>query len=250
MAKEPGMIEREYAREALKRGLYYEDKLGANPFKFGMAGGTDSHVGLVTTTEDNWFGKVSILEPTGSNMRYDEMITGRLPEPKGRDYKILAKATGAAGLTGVWARENTREHLFDSMAKREAFATTGTRIKVRVFAGWDFKEEDINRHDFALYGYNNGVPMGSDMKKKPWSWGKKAPKFLIRALKDPDWANLDRIQIIKGWLDKSGNINERVYDVVASGGRKPDAKGRIRQPVGNTVNVEEANLIIVSEHPH
>lgn len=127
-AKEKGMIEREYAREAYKRGLQYEEKLGVNPFKFGLAGGTGSHTALSTTTEDNFYGKVSAVEP-GTDGRYGEKVTGYLPDPKGRDYALYARHTTAGGLTAVWSRENTREALWGSMVKKEVYATTGTRMQ-------------------------------------------------------------------------------------------------------------------------
>ena len=236
-AKEKGMIEKEYAREAYKRGLQYEAKFGVNPFKFGLIGSTDSHTALATTTENNFYGKVSAVEPGKFPDRWDEMITGFLPDPKGRDYSKFGRHTSAAGLAAVWSRENTREALWDSMVRKEVYATTGTRLKVRVFAGWDFNENDINRPDFASNGYKHGVPMGGDLKSAEKG---KAPKFLIKALRDPDWANLDRIQIIKGWTDKEGKTHEKVYDVAVSGDRKIGADGRCKTAVGNTVNEKEA----------
>ena len=237
-AKEEGMIEKEYAREAFKRGLQYEEKLGVNPFKFGLIGSTDSHTTLATNTEDNYFGKVSIMEPSTNEQRFNEQVTGFLPDPKGRDYALYTRHTSASGMAAVWARENTREALFDAMVRKEVFATSGTRLKVRVFSGWDFKQEDISRHDFARYGYDHGVPMGGDLTD-----GKgKAPGFLIRAMRDPDWANLDRIQIIKGWTDAKGAAHEKVYDVAVSGGRKIGADGRCKTAVGNTVNEQQATF--------
>jgi len=237
-AKEKGMVEKEYAREAFKRGLQYEEKLGVNPFKFGLIGSTDSHTSLATTTEDQHFGKISATEPAKNKHRFNEMVTGYLPDPKGRDYAIYHRSTGAAGLAAVWSRENTRESLHDAMSRKETYATTGTRLKVRVFAGWDFSENDVNRHDFARYGYDNGVPMGGDLSK-----GKnKTPKFMIRALRDPDWANLDRIQMIKGWTDAKGDAHERVYDVAVSDGRKIGANGRCKTAVGNTVNEKQSTF--------
>jgi hypothetical protein len=227
------MLPREYAREALKRGLAFETKLGANPFKFGVIGSTDSHTALSTAEEDNYFGKVTLLEPSADPVRFDEVIAGR-PAPKG--HQIYARQIGAAGLAAVWARENTREALWDAMARKEVFATTGTRIRVRVFGGFDFEDGDLHRSDFAKYGYDKGVPMGGDLKSAPQG---KPPTFLIRALRDPDGANLDRIQIIKGWLDAEGKTQEQVYDVAWSGDRKPGADGKL-PPVGNTVNVEQA----------
>ncbi|MCP4376256.1 MAG: DUF3604 domain-containing protein, partial [bacterium] len=190
-AKDPGMIEREYAREAYKRGLQYEDKLGVNPFKFGLIGSSDSHSGLAGTTEDNYFGKIAAVEPSAKPIRFEEMITGYLPDPKGRDYTMRHYQTSAMGLAAVWARENTREALWDSMKRKEVFATTGTRLRVRVFGGWDFNAEEVDRWDFAKAGYERGVPMGGDLRNSPEG---SAPVMMIRAMRDPDGANLDRIQ--------------------------------------------------------
>jgi hypothetical protein len=240
-AKEEGMIEKEYAREAFKRGLQYEEKIGANPFKFGLIGSTDSHTSLSTTTEDNFFGKVSVAEPSKGKHRFGEMVTGYLPDPKGRDYALYTRHTSASGLAAVWAHKNPREALFDSMVRmvrKEVFATTGTRLKVRVFAGWDFTKEDLNRHDFARYGYDHGVPMGADLSAGN---SNKAPTFLIRALRDPD-SNLDRIQIIKGWTDAQGDAHEKVYDIAVSGDRTIAADGRCKTPVGNTVSEKLASF--------
>ena len=233
-AKEADMIPREYAREALKRGLQYEEKLGANPFKFGLVGSTDAHTSLATTTEDNFFGKVSAVEPSAD--RFEEMVTGYLPDPKGRDYTIRHYRASASGLAAVWARENTRESLWDAMKRKEVYATTGTRLGVRVFAGWDFEPEEVDRWDFAPTGYARGVPMGGDLSKPPEG---KAPILMIRTLRDPDGANLDRIQVIKGRLDSDGNTHEKVYDVAWSDNREIGADGKLPL-VGNTVNVEEA----------
>ena len=231
----PAMLPREYAREAFKRGLQYEQKLGANPFKFGMIGSTDSHTSLSTTAEDNFFGKVTPLEPSARPDRFDEVITGRAAtNPAQRQF---AWQTSASGLAAVWATDNTREALWDAMARKEVYATTGTRLIVRVFAGYDFAAEDVQRHDFAKYGYQKGVPMGGDLSKAPAG---KAPALVIRALRDSDGANLDRVQVIKGWLDAKGKTHERVYDVVWSGDRKPRADGKL-PPVGNTVNVPDAS---------
>jgi hypothetical protein len=240
MPKEDGMIEKEYARTAYLRGLQYEEKLGTNPFKFGMIGSSDTHTSLATTTEDNFFSKATPGEPvSGNTNRTDMMITGYLPDPKGREYAIYGKSTLASGLAAVWARENTREALWDAMARKEVYATTGTRLTVRVFAGWDFKESDLSRHDFARYGYDNGVPMGGDLIQ---AQTKTSPKFLIQAARDADWANLDRIQVIKGWTDNKGEAHERVYDVAVSGNRKIDKDGRCKKEVGNTVNVKQATF--------
>ena len=234
-AKDPDMIPREYSREAHKRGLAYEASLGVNPFKFGVVGSTDTHTSLSSTTEDNFFGKVSSVEPTVDPIRFQEKITGYLPDPQGRDYTIRHAQAAASGLAAVWARENTREALWDAMARKETFGTTGTRLRVRVFAGFGFEASDLYRSDFAGHGYDHGVPMGGDL-----SASEKSPKLLVRAIRDADGANLDRVQIIKGWLDTSGATHERVYDVAVSDGRTIGADGRCREEVGNTVDVEQA----------
>jgi len=232
--KTKDMLPREYAREAYKRGLGYEARLGANPFKFGLIGSTDSHTALSTAEEDNYFGKVTLLEPSSDPIRFDEVIAGR-PAPKG--HQIYARQIGAAGLAAVWSRENTREALWDAMQRKEVYATTGTRMLVRVFGGFDFRAQDLYRSDFAKHGYDKGVPMGGDLKKAPRG---KAPAFLVRALRDVDGANLDRIQIVKGWIDASGRQRERVYNVAWSGDRKPYPNSGRLPPVGNTVDVKAA----------
>jgi hypothetical protein len=228
------MLPREYAREALKRGLAYGQKLGVNPFKFGMIGSSDSHTSLATTTEDNFFGKITGLEPTGKPERYTEPLTGVGEDPVKQN---LSRDSSASGLAALWATDNTREALWDAMSRKEVYATTGTRLKVRVFAGYDFVVDDLHRHDFAKYGYQKGVPMGGDLTNAPAG---KAPAFLIRALRDADGANIDRVQVVKGWLDAKGEQQEKVYDVVWSGDRKLDSDGKL-PPVGNTVNVADAS---------
>ncbi len=237
--KTEDMLPREYAREALKRGLAYEAKLGANPFKFGVVGSTDTHTALATTQEDNYFGKATPAEPSASAHRFNETITGFFQQEDGPDITIRHVQTLAAGLAAVWATENTRDAIFDAMQRKEVYATTGTRITVRVFAGWDFEADDIHRPDFAHLGYTRGVPMGGDLRGAPEG---KAPTLVIRALRDPDGANLDRVQVIKGWLDASGELEERIYDVAVSDGRAIGADGRCPTPVGGTVNVEEASF--------
>jgi hypothetical protein len=231
-AKTPDMLPREYTREALKQGLAYEAKLGVNPFKFGLIGSTDMHTGLAAATEDNYFGKVALTEP-GRVERYEETIIGRAAGPEARIY---SRETSASGLAAVWARKNTREEIWDALARREVYATTGTRLRVRIYGGFGFAKGDEARADFAAHGAKAGVPMGGDLKKAPQG---KAPGFVIQAMKDPDWANLDRIQVVKGWLDADGKTHEQVYDVAWSGDRKPGADGKL-PPVGNTVNVAEA----------
>ena len=232
--KTPDMLPKEYARAALRRGLAYEASLGTNPFKFGMLGSTDSHTSLATTGEDNFFGKVVAIEPTADPVRFDEVVGGIGGEP---DVFQYARQTSASGLAAVWARENTRESIWDALARKEVYATTGTRIRVRVFSGWDFEASDLQRSDFAAHAYTNGVPMGGDLANPPTGG---APGFMVQALRDPDGANLDRVQIIKGWLDANGDTHERIWDVALSDGRTIGADGRATEPVGNTVDVEEA----------
>ena len=229
----PEMWPREYAREALKRGLVYEEELGVNPFKFGLIGSTDSHTSIPSTEENNFFGKVSVAEPSANpHYRFEETIIARTnPDESQRIYHWQA---AAAGLAAVWSRENTREDLWDSMARKEVYATTGTRLRVRVFGGWDYQAEDLVRSDFAEYGYEAGVPMGGDLVAAPEN---ATPKFLVRAIRDPDGANLDRIQIIKGWTDANGNTHEEIYDVAVSDDRQANGDGEY-PPVGNTVNLE------------
>lgn len=233
--KTPDMLPREYAREAYKRGLGYQAKLGVNPFKFGMIGSTDSHTGLSTAEENNYFGKIVALEPTADPIRFNEPLVGRFSE-NAKD-KTFAWQTAAAGLAAVWARENTREAIWDALARKEVFATTGTRMRVRVFGGWQFKQSDLDRSDFAKHGYDNGVPMGGDLTNAPA--GAK-PGFLIRAVRDPEGANLDRVQVVKGWLEADGTRREKVYDVSWSGNRKPDKDGNV-PAVGNTVKASDAS---------
>jgi hypothetical protein len=233
--KTPDMLPREYAREAYKRGLEYEETVGTNPFKFGMIGSTDSHTSLSTTQEDNFFGKVVLLEPSADPLRFQEVIAGR-PAPEGSQH--FAWETGASGLAAVWAVDNTREAIWDAMRRKEVYATTGGRMRVRVFAGWEFAPDDLSRSNFAEYGYANGVPMGADLSSAP---KRRSPTFLIRAVRDPNGANLDRVQVIKGWLDSRGKTHERIYDVAVSDGRAIGPNGRAKKPVGNTVDQKSAS---------
>ena len=232
VAKTPEMLKTEYAREALKLGLAEEARLGVNPFKFGMVGSTDSHNAIPSTREENWFGKIHFVEP--SPHRRDGFFIESEVDPS---LSIRDVDLGASGLAAVWATENTRAAIWDAFARREVFATSGTRLRVRVFAGWDFEAAEVQRADFAEQGYARGVPMGGDLRKGPQG---AAPTLMVRALRDPDGANLDRIQIIKGWLDDDGKTQERIYDVAVSGGRSIGPDGRCREPVGNTVDVANA----------
>ena len=237
-AKKPEMLPYEYARSALKIGLQQEQKLGVNPFKFGMIGSTDSHTSLATTREENYFGKFAGAEP-GTEDRFDDLVSQDLREDGDGSLNVYHWESLASGLTAVWARENTREAIWDAMARKEVYATTGTRMLVRVFAGWDFEPEEVHRPDFASQGYRRGVPMGADLTNAPTGAN---PKFMVRALRDPDGANLDRIQIIKGWVDASGESHERIFDIAVSDGRKIDTDGRCRTPVGDTVDVANASF--------
>ncbi len=226
------MLPKEYARPALMEGLRQEEKLGVNPFKFGMIGSTDNHTSLPSTREDNWFGKAPILEPSAEP--WEDVLVRSPVDPK---LYIYGSGLSAAGLAAVWARENTRESIWDAMKRREVYATTGSRIAVRVFGGWDFKADEVERHDFARAGYARGVPMGGDLTSAPKG---KAPSFMIRALRDPDNANVDRVQVIKGWLDKKGLTHERIYDVACSDGRAIK-KRRCEREVGSTVDIADAS---------
>jgi hypothetical protein len=227
----PKTVERltgEYGRSGLKRGMELEEKIGANPYKVGLIGSTDTHTSLATADEDNFFGKLSHVEP--DKYRWEHII-GKLGE-----FTLLGKDMVASGYAAVWATENSREAIFDAMRRKETYATTGPRMLVRFFGGWDFVAEDANTRLPGEAGYEKGVPMGGDLTKAPKG---KAPTFLVAALKDVFSGNLDRIQIIKGWLDANGEAQEKVYDVVWSGNRQPNAKGKL-PPVGNTVDVKKA----------
>ena len=227
--KKPEMLKGEYGREALKQGLLLEKKLGYNPYKFGFGGATDSHTSLPTAEEDNFFGKSTSVEPSKDRVNHP-FIESKLGKIEG--YKLVA-----SGYTGIWAEENTRASLFDAMQRRETYGTTGPRMRVRFFGGWDYTDNDLRSRAPAFKGYEKGVPMGGDMRAAD---GKKAPNFMIYALRDPIGANLDRLQVVKGWLDTAGKLHEKVYDVAVSGDRKIEA-GICKTPVGNTVDEEAAN---------
>jgi hypothetical protein len=228
--KKDEMLAGEYAREALKRGLMLEERLGTNPYKFGMVGATDSHTSLSTAEEENFFSKSVSVEPSKTRIGHP-FIKSELGAIEG--YEPVA-----SGYQGVWATENTREAIFDAMLRKETYATTGPRIPVRFFGGWEFSDKDLRSRAPAFRGYEKGVPMGGDLTAAPEG---KSPTFMVYALRDPIGANLDRVQIVKGWLDQDGNTQERVYDVAVSDGREIDAEGRCKTPVGNTVDIEAAN---------
>jgi hypothetical protein len=234
--KEDWMLQYEYARTALQIGLQVEQKVGANPFKFGMVGSTDAHTSLASTRDENYWGKMSTAEP--SEDRYEHYVIKSLDGNEATstfEYETLA-----SGLAAVWARENSREGIFNGMKRKETYATTGTRIVVRFFGGWDYSADDVYRADAVSIGYDRGVPMGGDLEKAPQSG--KAPTFMVGAMKDPWSGNLDRIQIIKGWIDENGDRHERIYDV-ACADRGINAQGRCEGPIGNTVDVENATFL-------
>ena len=219
----------EYARSALKLGLGQQAKLGVNPFKFGFIGSTDSHTSLSTADEDNYWGKFSLSEPSKHRIRDagNDKITLTL---KGWEY-------ASSGYAAVWAEENTRESLFAAMKRKEVYASTGPRMTVRFFGGWGYQSEDAFKPNLAQIGYEKGVPMGGDLTNAPKG---KAPSFLIRAVKDPSGANLDRVQVIKGWHDQKGELHEKIYNVALSDNRKENWNGKVK-PVGNTVDVADAS---------
>jgi hypothetical protein len=229
-AKTQDMLQYEYAREALKTGLRLETEIGVNPYKMGMIGSTDSHTGMATAEEENFFGKHSGVEPEPN--RWKHMVI-EAPNP---DFTIYGWKQAAGGYAGVWAAENTREAIFDAIERREVYATTGSRMSVRFFGGWEFTEADTQTRLPADVGYAKGVPMGGELAGAPEG---SAPSFLLAALKDPYSGNLDRIQIVKGWLNSAGVTEEKVYDVIWSGERMIDANGKLPL-VGNTVNIAKA----------
>ena len=228
--KEDWMLPQEYARGALKRGLRFEDELGVNPFKIGLIGSTDGHNSISTPEEDNFFGKFPESEPGPARLE-NAMALDRLWQ-----NSLLV----ASGYAAVWAKENTRAAIFDAIKRREVYATTGSRIKVRFFSGWEFDETDIHRPAMLDIAYGTGVPMGGDLTKAKRG---QVPKFLVIAAMDADGARLDRIQIIKGWMDKAGKLQEKVYDVAWSDDRKLDKRTGKLPAVGNTVDVENATYL-------
>lgn len=228
--KKPGMFNFEYAREAYKHGLELQLKLGANPFKFGLVGATDAHTGLTAAEENNFFGKFPSSEPSAERANEDAFnFDGRT---------VKGWELGASGYTGVWASENTREAIWDALHRKETYATTGPRMVVRFFGGFDFTADDAQSRQPAVAGYEKGVPMGGDLSSAPKG---KSPSFLVAALKDSLSGNLDRIQIVKGWIDNQGTAQERIYNVAWGDAdrRKLDAKGNL-PPVGNTVDTTKA----------
>ena len=228
--KEKSMLQYEYSREALKTGLKLSKSHGVNPYRFDMVGGTDSHTSLSAVEEENFFDKHSGVEPEPERWKHTVISS-----PLDPDLAVLGWQQAAAGYADVWAAENTREAIFDAMRRKEVYATTGPRMTVRFFGGWSFNPDDIQNRVPAFTGYEKGVPMGGELGKA----AAQAPSFMVAAAKDPYSGNLDRIQVVKGWLDKKGETHEKVYDVAWSDQRKPGKDGEL-PPVGNTVNVARA----------
>ncbi len=221
--KKPEQLQYEHARQALKNGLLMESKLGANPFKYGLIASTDSHTGLSTPSENNFFSKHAQVEPKADRWSTSKNLA------LGWEYQ-------ASGYVAVWADDNTRVAIWDALKAKEVYGTTGSRIAVRVFGGYDFVASDLHRADFASVGYAKGVPMGGELKAAAKG---NAPTLMIQAAKDPLGGNLDRVQVIKGWLDAKGAVQEKIYDVAWSGNRKAGKDGKLPS-VGNTVNIKEA----------
>lgn len=227
-AKPEGALKYEYWREALKSGMRIEQELGVNPFQYGANAASDTHTGLSTVEEDNFFGKFKTLEPSNKE-RWN------LPLIDGPTDSYIGWESSSSGIMGVWATENTREAIWDAMKRKETFATTGSRMKVRLFAGFDFSDKDVSA-DMVASGYTAGVPMGGSLTKAP---SDKPLMFLVSALKDPEGANLDRVQLIKGWVDAKGKTQEKIFNVAWSGDRTLSQDGKL-SAVGNTVDMEKA----------
>ena len=216
----PTYTEADFVRPALKSGLELDRQLGTNPYKFGVIGSTDSHTGLASAEEDNFMGKFA---------------QDSVPQNKGEGfYGYPGWLYSASGLAAVWARDNTREEIFAAFRRREVYATSGPRIRVRFFAGHGFTQEDLDRRDIAAAGYRKGVPMGGDL-----TVANRPPGFLIHAVKDPNGANLDRVQVVKSWLDPDGKAREKVFDAAWSDRRIPGHDGKL-PPVGDSVNRRSA----------
>jgi hypothetical protein len=217
--------EADYARSALQRGLEVQRKVGVNPYKFGLIGSTDSHTGMSVVQESAFTGKLAMDIPLSEHQHPSKPVI--FP-----DWEM-----SASGRAAVWATENTRAAIFAAFKRKEVYATTGTRIELRVFGGYGFAPADAKARDLAEVGYRKGIPMGGDLTNAPRG---RAPEFLIWAAKDPLSGNLDRIQVVKGWVDAAGKSHQRVYNAAWSGDRKLDAGGKL-PAVGNTVDLATAS---------
>ena len=224
----PDMFAGNYVREALKRGLTIEARTGVNPYRFGLVGSTDAHTALATADEDNFFGKHTGNEPMAARAAASQNLGTR----QGRfGWHYLA-----GGYAAVWARANTRAEIFDALMRREVYSSTGPRMTVRLFGGHDFTPEDFDGAGWVRTGYTRGVPMGGELADSG-----QAPTFMIEALKDPEGANLDRVQVVKGWIDASGRAQEKVFDVAWSDPDKRKPAGGKVPPVGDTVDRAKAS---------
>lgn len=222
----------DYAREGLKNGLNLFGKFKHNPYKFGFIGASGSLNGLASARENNFYGNTVNTEPSAERFSAASIANENSSSPTAKPWQQLS-----AGLTAVWARENTREALFDAMERKEVYASSGSRIRVRVFGGWNFSEGDLQSNAFTINGYRKGVAMGGDLYRAP---ANRAPQFIVQANKDPEGANLDRLQMVKGWEDSKGQLHERVYDIAVSDKRSIEADGLCHTAVGNTVNTVSA----------
>lgn len=227
VAKTNDMLKGEYAREALKTGLKLKGKLGTNPYKFGFIGSTDSHTTLATADDNNFFGKASNVEPSKERWNHPFITSDKA--------SIMTWQTVASGYAAVWAKENTRASIWDAMKRKETYGTTGSRMQIRFFGGWDYTKSDL-KGDWVKTGYEKGVPMGGDLKNGL----NKKPSFLINALMDPEYGSLDRVQVVKGWMNADGSLEEKVFDVAWSGSRKIGKNGKVPS-VGNSVNLKDAS---------
>lgn len=231
-AKQDDMLQFEYARSALKLGLQQEAELGVNPFKLGMIGSTDAHTSISAVEENNFWGKFTVFGPSAKRAEITPYVKGT----KGKVFSLGVDEAAASGYAAVWAKENTRAALFDAIKRRETYASTGPRITLRFFGGWDYSTQEVNYPDYVDRGYEKGVPMGGDLTQAP---NGKAPRFMVSATRDPEGANLDRVQIVKGWHANDGTLHEKVYDVAWSDDRQTNTAGKL-PPVGDTVDEDTA----------
>jgi len=241
-ARAPSKLEGSYVRDAFGRGLALKERTGANPFKYGVIGSSDFHNGLSDAAENAFVGTFGAIDPTKKLPDVDQFIksSGSWRKDQGLtdaqlDYSFYENGSG--NLTGVWAEQNTRESIYDALRRKETFATSGTRLKFRFFGSWDLPADLLKRKDWVTAAYRSAVPMGGDLPAKPEP--ASAPTFAIWAVKDPNGANLDRLQVVKVWLE-NGKHTEKVFDVALSSGRKVDAKTGKAPAVGNTVDLKTA----------